>query len=123
MDPELVDRIYESSFVPELWPGVLDELGRISEATGGTLFITKAEIQYWTASPRIQEDAARFVKESWLWRGQIIARLFAMRHAGFLADLDILTPDELDVEPIYRDFWRPQGVRWTVGTFFTIPYG
>ncbi len=31
MDPELVDRIYECSLVPELWPGVLDELGRIAE--------------------------------------------------------------------------------------------
>jgi hypothetical protein len=39
MDPELVDRIYESSFVPELWPGVLDKLGRIADGTGGTLFI------------------------------------------------------------------------------------
>jgi hypothetical protein len=28
MDPQLIDRIYECSFVPELWPGVLDELGR-----------------------------------------------------------------------------------------------
>jgi hypothetical protein len=51
MDPELVDRIYESSLVPELWPGVLDELGRIAEGTEGTLFITKADLQYWTASP------------------------------------------------------------------------
>ena len=39
---ELVDRIYENSFVPELWPGVLDELGRIVEGTGGALFISKA---------------------------------------------------------------------------------
>jgi hypothetical protein len=44
MDPELVDRIYESSVVPEHWPGVLDELGRIAEAPGGTLFITKAQV-------------------------------------------------------------------------------
>jgi len=51
MDPELVDRIYESSLVPELWPVVLDELGRIAEGTEGTLFITKADLQYWTASP------------------------------------------------------------------------
>jgi hypothetical protein len=42
MDLQLIDRIYESSLVPELWPDVLDELGRIAEATGGTLFITKA---------------------------------------------------------------------------------
>ena len=46
-----------------------------------------------------------------------------MRHAGFLTDLDILTPDELDREPIYRDFWRPQGVGWAVGTTIPIPTG
>jgi DNA-binding CsgD family transcriptional regulator len=123
MDQELVDRIYESCLVPELWPGVLDELGRITEAPGGSLFITKAEVQYWTASPEIRERAGRMVNEGWFWRGQIIARAFAMRHAGFLTDLDILTPDELDREPVYRDFWRPQGVGWAVGTAIPIPTG
>jgi hypothetical protein len=38
VNPELVDRIYESSLVPELWPHVLEELGRIAEGTGGSLF-------------------------------------------------------------------------------------
>jgi PAS domain-containing protein len=123
MDLQLIDRIYESSFVPELWPDVLDELGRIAEATGGTLFITKAEVQYWTASPGIRERAGRMVNEGWFWRGQIITRSFAMRHAGFLTDLDILTPDELDLEPVYRDFWRPQGLGWAVGTAIPIPTG
>ena len=41
----------------------------------------------------------------------------------FLTDLDILTPDELDLEPIYRDYWRPQGVGWAVGTAIPIPTG
>ena len=69
MDPELVDRIYESSLVPGLWSGVLDELGGIAEATGGTLFITKADVQYWTASPGIRERAGRMVNDGWFWRG------------------------------------------------------
>jgi DNA-binding CsgD family transcriptional regulator len=123
VDPQLIDRIYESSFVPEHWPGVLDELGRIAEAPGGSLFITKAEVQYWTASAEIRERAGRMVNEGWFWRGQIVARAFAKRHAGFLTDLDILTPDELDLEPVYRDFWRPQGVGWAVGTAIPIPTG
>lgn len=123
MDPQLIDRIYEFSFVPELWPGVLDELGRTAEATGGSLFITKAKVQYWTASSGIRERAGRMVNEGWIWRGQIITRAFAMRHAGFLTDLDILTPDELDLEPVYRDFWRPQGLGWAVGTVIPIPTG
>jgi PAS domain-containing protein len=123
MDPELVDRIYESSLVPELWPGVLDELGRTAEGTGGTLFISKGEVQYWTASPENRERAAIVVNEGMFWRGQLAARGIAAHHAGFLTDLDIFTPDELDREPLYRDFWRPQGIGWLAGTVLPIPTG
>src|SRR5271165_7324688 len=84
---ELVDRIYESSFVPELWPGVLNDLGLIAEATGGSLFISKARLQYWTASPENRERMKRFVNDDWFWRGQVAARLFGARHAGFLTEL------------------------------------
>jgi hypothetical protein len=40
MDLDFVDRIYECSLVPELWPGVLEELGRIAEGISGTPFIS-----------------------------------------------------------------------------------
>jgi hypothetical protein len=110
MDQELIDRIYESSLVPELWPGVLDELGRIAEGAGGTLWITKADVQYWTASPGSLERAAVVFNEGLFWRGQLAARTLAARHAGFLTGLDHFTPDEWDQEPLIRDFWRPQGV-------------
>ena len=96
MDPQLIDRIYESSFVPELWPGVLDELGRIAEA-GGSLFICNADVTSWTASKIAHEGAARFVNGGWFWRGQLAARLFGARHSGFLTDLDLFTLDELDL--------------------------
>jgi hypothetical protein len=122
MDPELVDRIYESSFVPELWPGVLHEVGRIAEA-GASLFITKDDVTSWTASKIAHEGTAIFVKEGWFWRGQVVARLFAARHAGFLTDLDLFTPEELDLEPIYRDMWRPRGAGWGVATAIPIPTG
>jgi len=120
MDPELVDRIYECSFVPELWPGVLREVGRIAEA-GASLFITNGDVTSWTASKIAHEATAIFVKEGWFWRGQIIARLFAAHHAGFLTDLDVFTLDELDQEPIYCDMWRPRGVEWAIGTAIPIP--
>jgi hypothetical protein len=107
MDPELVDRIYECSLVPELWPGVLDELEKLVDGSGGSLFISKADIEYWTASPGAHNRAGRGVQEGLFRRGQHISRLFAARYAGFLTELDLGTLDELDREPIYRDFWRP----------------
>ncbi len=122
MDPELVDRIYESSFVPELWPGVLREVGRIAEA-GASLFITNGDVTSWTASKIAHEATAIFVKEGWFWRGQLVARTFAARHAGFLTDLDLFTRNELDQEPIYRDMWSQYGVGWSVATAIPIPTG
>src|SRR5579871_2629982 len=122
MDPELIDQIYESSFVAERWPNVLQKIGRIAEA-GASLFITKADVTSWTASKLAHEATERFVKEDWFWRGQVVTRLFGARHAGFLTDLDLFTRDELDLEPIYRDMWRPLGVGWAVATAIPIPTG
>jgi DNA-binding CsgD family transcriptional regulator len=123
MDPDLVDRIYECSLVPELWPSVLDDLGRIADATGGSMFIAKSDVQFWTASPRNRDRAERMANEGWIWRGQLRARAIAARHAGFLTDRDLFTADEFDQEPLFRDLWRPQGIVWLVGTVLPIPTG
>jgi DNA-binding CsgD family transcriptional regulator len=123
MDPELVDRIYESSFAPELWPGVLDELTQIAETVGGTLFIAQNNIQYWAASSSLHERTELFVKHNWFRRGQFFSRLFGARHAGFLRESDLFTLDELDLEPLYRDLLRPEGIEWAVATAFPMPTG
>jgi DNA-binding CsgD family transcriptional regulator len=123
MDAQLIDRIYESCFAPETWPDVLDEIGRIAETTGASLFVSKDDVLHWVASPEPRERAERFVKEGLLRRGQLIAKLFALRIPGFLIDVEFFTPEELDREPIYRELWRPQGVGWGMGTAIPIPTG
>jgi len=123
MDPELIDRIYECSFIPELWPGVLAELAGIAEAPGGSLVIAKDGAQYWTASPGSHERAEQLVRERWFWRGTLLARATAARHAGFLTVSDLFTPEELAQEPVFRDFWHPQGFGFPVGTIFSTPTG
>src|SRR5215468_9377615 len=123
MDAQLIDRIYESCFAPETWPSVLDEIGRIADTTGASLFVSKDDVQHWIASPEPRERAERVVREGWLWRGQIIARLFALRYPGFLIDVEYFTPEELEREPIYRYVWRPQGVGWGMATAIPIPTG
>jgi DNA-binding CsgD family transcriptional regulator len=136
MDPELLDRIYESSFVPELWPRVLGELALIIDAPLASLYILNREGTQWIASPGAKlnregtrwavspgakENAQRVVQEGWLGRGQFAVRLFAARHAGFFTEFDLFTPDELDLEPIYRDFMRPGGFGWGAGMALPLP--
>ena len=120
---QLIDKIYESCFVPEFWSEALDELGRIGDAPGASLFVLKNDAQYCITSPEPRERAQRMIKEGWLSRGQIISHLFAQRHSGFLIDVDFFTPEELEQEPIYRDVWRPQGVGWGMATAIPIPTG
>jgi DNA-binding CsgD family transcriptional regulator len=123
MDAQLIDRIYESCFAPETWPDVLDEIGRIGDTSGASLIVSKDDVLHWVASPEPRERAERFVKEGWLWRGQIIKKLFALRISGFLIDVEFFTPEELDREPIYREVWRPQGVGWGMATAIPLPTG
>jgi DNA-binding CsgD family transcriptional regulator len=123
MDAQLIDRIYESCFAPETWPDVLDEIGRVGDTTGASLIVSKDNVLYWTASPEPRERAEKFVKEGWLWRGQIIAKLFSLRIPGFLIDVEFFTPEELDREPIYREVWRPHGVGWGMATAIPLPTG
>ncbi|WP_158817817.1 helix-turn-helix transcriptional regulator [Methylocapsa sp. S129] len=123
MNEQLVDRIYESSFVPELWPGVLDELAEIANARGGVLFAANTEVLRWTASASLREEMARYVSDGWLMRGQRRGRLFGARHAGFLAESDIYSDGELEVDPVYSDFLRPAGLGWAAGTGIPLPTG
>ncbi len=123
MDAQLIDRINESSFSPEAWSGVLDEMGRIAGAPGASLFVSRKDVLHSVASPEPLARAEKIVREGWFWRGTIATRLFAQRHAGFLIDLDYFTPEELEREPLYRDLWRPQGIGWGLATAIPIPTG
>ncbi|HXW73062.1 MAG TPA: helix-turn-helix transcriptional regulator [Methylocella sp.] len=123
MDPKLVDQIYESAFVPELWPGALDAVAQVAKTRGCSLLITDGNATIWTASINNRAITSSIVNEGWFWRGQITARLVGACHAGFLTEFDVLSPEELDQEPIYRDFFRPQGIGWSVGTAIPIPTG
>ena len=123
MRASLIDKIYECCFVPDYWPDVLDQLGEIANGPGASLFVVRNETRFFTASPEPRERARRMVDENWLRRGTIIPRLFAQRHSGFLIDVDFLSPEELDVEPIYRDMWRPLGIGWAMATAIPIATG
>ncbi len=125
MDPQLIDRIYECSFAPELWPGVLDELAQIADARGGVFFTAKPDVGIlrWTASTDIFEDATSYFSGPWFSHDQRRYRCFQAHHAGFLTESDVFTAEELDSDPTYRDFYRPHGLGWMAITVVPLPTG
>jgi DNA-binding CsgD family transcriptional regulator len=122
-DAELVDRIYECGFVPELWPQVLRDTSKISESAGASLFVTNPDVTAWTASNNARPITERFIADGWYWRGRLMSRVHNSRHPGFLRDVDICSEEELEEEPIYRDNWRKMGLGWGAATAFALPTG
>jgi DNA-binding CsgD family transcriptional regulator len=111
----LTDRIYESAFAPDLWPGVLDSLAAMADARGGVLLAvdSSTSIPRWAASESLRAFVADFVAGNWLTRGRRLA--VASTHAGFLA--------ALAEQPMYRDFLRPLGLGWAAGSAIPMPSG
>jgi DNA-binding CsgD family transcriptional regulator len=123
MDQQLIDRIYECSFAPELWPGVLDDLAKIAGARGGVLFAANTKVVNWTASAILREGMERFAKSDLLTRGQRGARLCDACHAGFLTEHDLWTDEELGADPFYYELLWPAGLGWAAATAIPLPTG
>ena len=101
MDSHLVDRIYESAFVPEMWPDVLGELARTAEASSGVLHVSDGETHRATASPlTTRMFIAPIVKPGLVWKSPIVTELERLPSEGFVRETDVartkaMTADEL----------------------------
>lgn len=122
MQDALVDRIYECSVVPELWPDVLDELATIADARGGLLFSARKALN-WTSSTSISDVFAAYVDDGWFARCSRRVCLMSQTQPSFFVEHDFWTERELDANPIYRDFFRPRGLGWSAGTGLQMPTG
>ncbi|QGM98869.1 helix-turn-helix transcriptional regulator [Methylocystis parvus] len=124
MDQNLLDQIYASSFAPELWPGVMDQLSTLTEARGGVLFAANPTRLGWKSSECVAEHMDAYATQGWIERGhERRARQLALHHAGFVVESDIFTTEELEHDPTFSEFLRPRGLGWTVSTAMPLPTG
>ena len=123
MKTDLIDRIYECSFVPDLWPGVLDDLAGLADSRGGLLFSARDRVLKWTASASLTEIFRSYVEDGWFARCPRRVCLFGQSMPGFFVEHDFWTPDQLESKAIYRDFFRPHGLGWSAGSGLQMPTG
>lgn len=122
MHEDLIDRIYEAAALPDLWPSVLDRVNEVGDGYATFLFTATREDVRWTYSANggYCED---YMAEGWPAKTDRPFRLLRAQHAGFLGDLDVYTREELDREPVFRDFHRPRGLGWGAATAIEVPCG
>lgn len=123
MEDDLVDRIYEAGAVPELWPSVLEELGKVGKVNGGLLFAVRDQTAHWTASPGLYEMSKGYFDAGYSGRDDRTARLLAYDHQGFVTDLDVFTREEWEADPIRQEYFVPRGLGWGVATAIKVPTG
>lgn len=122
-DERLVDEIYEAALVPERWPSVLENVGRISGSlAGGIIAVDPDHIPRAVWTETYAPTYESFIRgDSNRYENVRAQRAMARRHHGFLRDVDLCSLEELDEDLLYRHFLRPHGLGWTVGTFVNVP--
>ena len=108
LEEQLTDAIYEAGAIPELWPRALQNLSELSNAAGGLLFVTDLKSADWIASDGIAATVQQYFREGWAEKNPRPRRLAALRHAGFIHDLDVFSEEELGGGDDLR-FWDSQG--------------
>lgn len=117
-----VDEIYEAALIPDLWPKVLDQLARDTDAVGAMCFTATAERSAWISSPAIGPLLEGFFRDGWMARNSRVARGLAAGLPGFMGDQDLFTRAEMDADPMFA-YLRARGCGWCTGTLITMPSG
>ncbi len=120
MNQDLTDRIYECSVVPELWAGVLDDLAQSVDSHGGLLFSANKQLN-WTASDSVRPVFEQYVEQGWFQKCPRRVCVMTKEEPSFFTEQDFWSEDEIDENPIYRDFFRPHGLGWSASTGIALP--
>ena len=121
----LVDRIYESAFVPDLWPEILVKLAQLGGAMSGWLCISSGNVVRWTASSQeARADLRPLMESGQFTRLERLKRLLRAKQTGFVPDHTLYSSlEEMRNDPAYRDLLYPRGMGWASGLAILLPTG
>jgi DNA-binding CsgD family transcriptional regulator len=121
---EIVDRIYEASFIPDLWIDILDRLAALAQCDGGILIAADSQQNIRALSSEcLTPMLSAFINEGWMRQNIRASRLRPMNYSGFIVDLDIVTPEEAETDPLYVNCLRKYGGGAGTGTVIPAPSG
>jgi DNA-binding CsgD family transcriptional regulator len=121
---DIVDRIYEASVIPELWVDVLDRIAAIAHCDGGILIAADPSQAVRAVSSDCLSPMLRaFINEGWMRQNIRASRLRPMNYSGFVVDLDIVSAEEAETDPLYVHCLRKHGGGVGTGTVIPAPSG
>jgi len=106
-----IDEFVAASFAPGRWPAVLDDIACAADAEGATLIFGRSTPH----SVAVSQSITAVVRDYFETRtvdDPREDRVVAGPGDGFLTDFDFFTQEEIDRDPFYQDFLRPNGFAW-----------
>ena len=123
MTAELVDRIYEAAFLPDLWPTIFDDMAHLTDSKGGVLLTARDKILSWSSSESLETAVESYISKGWFKDCGRRACMFRKAHSEFLTENDYWTEQEFESNKIYNEFFRPMGLGFSAGTSIHVPTG
>lgn len=121
---EFIDRIYEASVIPDLWIDILDRLAAVAHCDGGILLAADPQQSIRALSSEcLAPMLSAFIHEGWMRQNIRASRLRPLNYSGFVVDLDIVTPEEAETDPLYVNCLRKHGGGVGTGTVIPAPSG
>lgn len=119
----ITDKIYEASVVPESWTSVLDSMTDIAGGVGTILLAADTTDFRFISTQGLSGFVESFVEQGWPERNTRTPAVLKARHAGFIVESDVYTPEEIENDPLINQFLRPQGLGWATATAFPMSTG
>ncbi|MCV9997545.1 helix-turn-helix transcriptional regulator [Pararhizobium sp. YC-54] len=120
----LIDRIYEAAVIPELWQDVCVRLAAdVNGFSACLLTIDTDQTLRWVCSPNIDELMERYSRSEIRFQNPRPARSMQLSPMAFARDIDVMTAEEIAIDPIYDAFLRPLGLGWSMGAVLPEPSG
>lgn len=123
MSEELIDRIYEAAFVPDMWEKCLDALAALSASATGALMVLgeDAKLRGW-CNPAIRRCFPTLLESGIPVDSPTGRRMFGARPTSFIRVSDVLTPTELANDP-GRQLMESEGIGDAACSAIPLPTG
>ncbi len=120
----LADAFYEAALVPELWPQACEALAaEVNATTAAVITIDPSGAHRFVCSPNIREAIEFFSHHPVRLQNVRPIRALQRMPSIFGRDLDLLTEEEMQNDPVLHEINNRFGNHWTVGAVLQEPSG
>ncbi|MCW2282281.1 DNA-binding CsgD family transcriptional regulator/PAS domain-containing protein [Rhodoblastus acidophilus] len=111
-----VEAIYQAAPNPALWPEALQAMADCFDDVGAVLLWHRDDGSFGAiASPSLAEAQKDYIANGWSLRDTRSIRAIEKSywvHSDTVCDHDVISEQEMDEDPFYRDFLARYGLKW-----------